>query len=225
VETLDRVVKSHNLSGSEIFIFTDNSTAEAALWKGTSKSRLLFDLVLRLKVLELSHGLILHVVHVSGRRMIAQGTDGLSHANHSKGVMKGKDMRDFIPLNLNPLEREPKVKEWFDNVTQGLEFNWLKPEGWFSKGHTQGNFIWNAPPAAAEVVVEQLGFARLKRPEALHIIIVPRLMTGRWRRHLTRGTNGYIKIDDSSVWNLDSQFEPLLVFFLFAILQLRPQDR
>ena len=33
--------------------------------------------------------LILHVVHVSGRRMIQQGTDGLSRADHSSGVMKG----------------------------------------------------------------------------------------------------------------------------------------
>jgi hypothetical protein len=223
VETLERVVKLHQLSDSEIFIFTDNSTAEAAFWKGTSKSRLLFELVLRLKLLEMNFGLILHVVHVSGRRMIAQGTDGISRADHSEGVMKGKDMRDFIPLHLNPLQREPKVKEWFDDATKGLEFDWLKPEGWFSKGHTQGNFIWAVPSAAAEVVVEQLGFARLKRPEALHIIIVPRLMTGWWRRHLTRGTDGYMKLHDSSVWNLDSQFEPLLVFFCLPFCSYDPK--
>jgi hypothetical protein len=30
---------------------------------------------------------------------------------------------------------------------------------------------------------------------------------------LTCGTDGYIKIDDPSVWNLDSHFEPLLAFF------------
>jgi hypothetical protein len=94
-----------------------------------------------------------------------------------------------------------------------LAFEWLAPEGWFTKAHTHGNFIWNIPPAAAGVVVEQLGFARLKRPEAFHIIIVPRLMTGRWHKHLTRATDGYIKVDDPSVWNLDSHFEPLLIFF------------
>jgi hypothetical protein len=71
VETLERVVVEHNLEGSEIFIFTNNSTAEAAFWKGTSKLRRLFELVLRLKVLEQKYGLILHVIHVSGRRMIA----------------------------------------------------------------------------------------------------------------------------------------------------------
>jgi hypothetical protein len=155
--------------------------------------------------------------------MIAQGTDGLSRANHSEGVMKGTDMKVFIPLHLSPTTREPKVKDWFDEVTHDLNFDWLCPKGWFLDGHTQGNFIWTVPPTAAEVVVEQIGFARLKRPEAFHIILVPRLMTGRWRRHLTRGTDGYIKIDDPAVWNLDSQFEPLLAFFCLPFNTCNPK--
>jgi hypothetical protein len=159
VETLERVVKEYDLDGSKIFIFTDNTTAEAAFWKGTSCSKTLFELIICLKVLEMEHGLILHVVHVSGRCMIAQGTDGLSHADHSKGVMQGKDMRDFIPLHLSPTRQEPEVKKWFDGVTQNLAFEWLTPEGWFTKAHMQGNFIWNIPCAAAKGVVKQLGFA------------------------------------------------------------------
>jgi hypothetical protein len=159
VETLEQVVVTHKLQGSEIFIFTDNTTAEAAYWKGTSRSRKLFELVLRLKILELTHGFILHVIHVSGRQMIAQGTSGLSRVDHSKGVMKGTNMRVYIPLHLLHTTREPKVKEWFDAVTEELKFEWLSPKGWFLDGHTQGNFLWNIPPAAAEVVLEQIGFA------------------------------------------------------------------
>jgi hypothetical protein len=119
----------------------------------------------------------------------------------------------FIPLHLVPTKREPKVKEWFDDVATNLQFRWLTPEGWFSDGHAQRNFIWDIPPATAEVVVEQLGFAGLKHTKALQIILVPRLITGCWRQHLTRGTNGCIKIDNLAVWNLDSHFEPLLAFF------------
>jgi hypothetical protein len=94
VETLERVVEAHNLEGSEIFIFTDNTTAEAAFWKGTSKSKKLFELVLRLKLLKMKFGLKLHIVYVSGRHMIAQGTDGLSRADHSKGVTRGRESRE-----------------------------------------------------------------------------------------------------------------------------------
>jgi hypothetical protein len=49
VEAIVRMVVEHGLWGSVIFIFTGNSTAEAAFWKGTSKSEALFELVLRMK--------------------------------------------------------------------------------------------------------------------------------------------------------------------------------
>jgi hypothetical protein len=78
VEALERIVVEQDLRGSEIFIFTDNSIAEAAFWKGTSSSPRLFELVLRLKELEMKYDLTLHIIHVSGKRMIAEGTDGLS---------------------------------------------------------------------------------------------------------------------------------------------------
>jgi hypothetical protein len=55
---LERSVRRHGLQGSEIFIFTDNSTSEAAFWNGTSSSPLLFDLVLRLRQLEMTHNII-----------------------------------------------------------------------------------------------------------------------------------------------------------------------
>lgn len=42
------------------FLFTDNSTAEACFYKGSSKSKLLHDLVLRLHKLEMDYSLIMH---------------------------------------------------------------------------------------------------------------------------------------------------------------------
>ena len=63
MESLEKLCLEHQLGGSEIFIFTDNSTAESAYWKGTSTSKLLFELILRHKKLEMDHDLILHVIH------------------------------------------------------------------------------------------------------------------------------------------------------------------
>jgi hypothetical protein len=106
--------------------------------------------------------------------MIAEGSDGLSQANHGgEGVMLGKDICFFIPLHLDPVIQEPKVAAWITDVTRGLDFKVLSPSGWFDDAHNNGNFIWTVPPAAAEVVVEQLGFIRLKRPNSMHLIIVP----------------------------------------------------
>jgi hypothetical protein len=82
----------HKLAGSEIFIFTDNITAEAAFWKGNLLSPLLFDLILRLRKLEMDCIMIIHVIHAAGKRMIDQGTDGLSRADHTTGAIIGRDI-------------------------------------------------------------------------------------------------------------------------------------
>jgi hypothetical protein len=158
-------------------------------------------IVLRLKELELEFDLTLYVVHVSGRRMIAEVADGLSRADHGEGVMTGEHIEKYIPLRLTPTARESKVSSWIEDVTRDLDLKVLDETGWFDgEVHSFGNFVWSVPLAAAKVVVEQLGFARLKRPSAMHVIVVPRLMTGRWRRHLTRGgTDGYAKLDDVEV--------------------------
>ena len=78
MEFLEGKAATGMLDGAEVFMFTDNSTTEAAFWKGTSHSKKLCELVLRLKELEMAHGMILHVIHVSGKRMIKSGIDGLS---------------------------------------------------------------------------------------------------------------------------------------------------
>ena len=57
---------------------TDSATVEGCLYKGNSLSEKLFDLVVRLKALEMQTGARIIVTHVLGKRMIAQGTYGLS---------------------------------------------------------------------------------------------------------------------------------------------------
>jgi hypothetical protein len=225
VDSLDEILTNNDLRGCEMFMFTDNSTAEAAYWKGTSHSQKLFDLVLRLKKLEAKHDMILHVIHVSGKRMIAQGTDGISRGDHSAGVMRGIPMTAYVPLHIDAFTREPKLREFIEEIGKDLAPTFLEPEGWFDDGHKRGNFIWSPAPAAAEVVVEQLGRARLKRPQSLHIVVVPRLMTGRWRRHLSRGTDFYLKIDWNDLWPLATHHEPVLMFVCLPYESHRPNFR
>ena len=212
VSTLQRLAEKKELGDCEIFLFTDNTTAEASFWKGSSKSRKLFELILTLKELEFTHDFILHVIHVSGKRMIKQGTDGLSRGDHSEGVMTGQPMITFVPLHLSALTRSSCLKTWVSKATKDMYFKWLDPRGWFTEVNKSGNFIWAPPPAAGDVVVDLLGKARLKRPNSMHLVVIPRLMTGRWRRHLTRGTDVYFKVDWEEEWDLDTHFEPVLIF-------------
>ncbi|KAL7557428.1 hypothetical protein ACA910_015263 [Epithemia clementina (nom. ined.)] len=84
--------------GTEIFMFTDNSTSESAFNKGTSKSKLLFDLALRLRKLEMEGN---NYMWVAGTRMIDLGTDGLSRGDLMNGVLGGGDMLDLCRC-INP---------------------------------------------------------------------------------------------------------------------------
>jgi hypothetical protein len=212
VSALGEAVDDDTLKECEVFLFTDNSTAEGAYYKGNSSSRKLFELVLQLRQCAMSAGLLLHVIHVSGKRMIAQGTDGLSRGDHTEGVMQGKAMIEFIPLHLTAFERSPELKDWIAQSFGDMNHVFLEPEDWFSTGHQDGNFIWAPPPAAADVVVEQLGKARHKRPQNLHLIVVPRLMTGYWRRAMARECDGCFEIRlGFDLWP-HAEFEPLIIF-------------
>jgi hypothetical protein len=70
VDTVKEEAKAGWLRNCDFFLFTDNSTAESCFYWGTLKSRHLHGLVLKLCALEMAHGMTIHVIHVSGKRMI-----------------------------------------------------------------------------------------------------------------------------------------------------------
>lgn len=245
VETLELAGDAGDLTGVEIFVMTDNSTAERAYFKGSSTSKLLHQLVHRLRSLELTRGCAIHLIHVAGTRMISQGTDGLSRGNIGEGVMKGISIRDFIPLHQTALERqghtlETWLREWtyIEGDTLGtLEL--LTPFQWYSRGHDQlgstlnsdllywpsfrpGLFLWAPAPSVAEVALEELRKARLKRQESAHIFICPRLMEPSWRRHLNKSADIVFEIPAKfAYWNTDMH-EPLILALYFPYLSHRP---
>jgi hypothetical protein len=113
VEMIETLVENGTLRGHELVLFTDNSTAELTFFKGTLSSEKLFNLVLRLRKIEMSGDLFLHLIHVSGTRMIWSGVDGLSRGDHNAGVMAGDDMLSFVPLSQNAAERSsPQLLPW-----------------------------------------------------------------------------------------------------------------
>lgn len=105
VEDLEQEAESGRITDAEVFMFTDNGTTESAFYKGASSSKELHSLVLRLHLLALKFRLIIHMIHVAGKRMIAQGTDGCSRGVLMEGVMAGKDMLSFIDLDKSAFTR------------------------------------------------------------------------------------------------------------------------
>ena len=85
VDSLEDEAKLGCLELSEVFMFTDNSTVEACAIKWSSSSIKLLDIVVRLRALTTIYGVKIHIFHVAGTRMIAQGPDGVSRGFLGKG--------------------------------------------------------------------------------------------------------------------------------------------
>jgi hypothetical protein len=196
VEALKEEAKQVHLQNALIFLCTDNSTIESALAKGNSSSKKLFDLVLEVWHLEMHEGAQIIVTHVSGEQMKAQGTNGVSQGQLKEGVSTGADMLSVIPFQLSAIQRSTAVEDWI-HWWLGKEAELLSPEGWFERGHgilggktgskgfwrhkfKPGKFIRAPPPAAADVALEELHKARIKRQDSMHVFVCPHLLKPEW---------------------------------------------
>jgi len=108
--------------------------AEAAYFKGTLSSKLLFDLVLRLYKLQMHNSLLLHLMHIAGPWMIAQGKDRLSWGVMSAGALHEGDLLQHVPLHLTAIEWNAKpLEEWVTRWSgDSCQITWLQPKGWFT---------------------------------------------------------------------------------------------
>jgi len=244
-ESLETEGSLDKLNGCEIFLLTDNSTAELAFFKGTSSSPKLLKIIIRLRRLEMYSKCKINFIHVAGSRMIAQGTDGLSRGDLGEGVMKGSSMLSFVPLHLTATHRSVQLltwaKSWIEPTLRNNEkLEVLSEEDWFWRAHDivgggtnadgiwipkfkAGIFLWLPPPAAGQFAVEELRAARNKRTQSLHIVLIPRLFTPLWKRQLSRVSDLYFELPFvEGVWDKSIHHEPLTLVFIFPFLNHSP---
>lgn len=242
VDVLEAMGRNGELAGVEVFLFTDNSTAEAAFNRGSSGSLKLYELIKRVKLLEMFFKARVHVIHVAGSRMIQQGTDGLSRGCLMEGVMKGESILSFIPLHQTAIERSRSLVEWLQETydEQGRSMlTVLEAVDWFVKGqdiiggvrnvdgcwvpeYGTGQFIWAPPPCIAVRCMEELRRARHKRQVSTHVFICPKIMTVDWQRHLYKSADVVLTLNPGHpAWD-NTQHEPLLIGFYFPYLRYEP---
>jgi len=223
VNQLEDMLRSGRIKkGAEVFLFTDNSTAERTYHRGNSKSRLLYELVLRLRKLRMEGQLFVHLIWVAGTRMIAQGTDGVSRGDLHNGVVGGTSMLSFVPLNRSAGERSPKLASWLRECLPSVDLTQLEPEGWFKEGQLDGDFLWLPPPAIADVALELLCETRHRRPWNTHLFACPAIMTERWRKRLGKVADIMVTLPaGSSIWGSDMH-EPVTVAFILPLLSVSP---
>lgn len=251
VETLESEASTGILYQSTVILATDNSTVEACLYKGNSKSEKLYDLVVRFRVLEMRMAAKFYITHVSGKRMMAQGTDGVSRGHLREGVSIGEAMLSFCPWGRTALERCDTLENWIKTwAPQNTEF--LTPKQWFARGHDHvsgyydqvftrtiknrsarakgfyrlrtksGTFVWSPPPIVTDAALEQLRKARLKRRDSLHIILVPHLFTPMWYKQLSKACDMIFEVQPTHSFWSSNMYESLVIGFCFPYIKHRP---
>jgi len=183
----------------------------------------------------------LHMIHVAGSRMIAQGTDGLSRGHYASGVMSGLSMLEFVPLHLLATSAHPDLLLWIRSWFPTADMLPLPPEGWFTTGHgiaggsftsagrwsplpaSSGAYLWAPAPAAASAAVDQLSLSRFKRTQLLHVLVCPRLMTHLWRKKLFKVADLVLELppDVCPVWPA-AMHEPIILALILPFIPFPP---
>ena len=157
--------------------------------------------------------------------MIAQGTDGLSRGDLTTGVMRGMPMLEFVPLDKSVLERRNNdILDFVRSICGGESFTKLTPASWMTTPHDQdGFFLWTPAPAIADVAVFQLAEAIHVRPWNTHVMVLPNLMTSRWRKMLGKTSDLITTLPfDDKVWPQSEELERLTIAIVFPLLAREP---
>ena len=205
--------------GSKVWVFTDNMTVERTYYKGSSSSPHLHELVLEVRKIEMKGLLKIHCVWFSGKRMIWQGTNGLSRGDLTSGVMAGEAFLKFIPLNETVFQRDKSMKSKLLSTLPG-EWRVSTKEDWFYRACNEPDvrWVWAPPPALAQTVLELMCEMKHMFPKSRHVFICPALMTGKWQKFLKKIAGVTLFLTPGNpVW-ASSQFEPHINSFICHIL-------
>jgi hypothetical protein len=153
------------LDGCEVFLYTDNQTAEGAYFRGTTKSRALFELIVTLYKLQMQFDFKLHVVWIAGTRMVHQGTDGLSRGEENSLMTRGLSLGGMVPLHSSTTARHATLEDWIRGwADTGRKLEVLEPRGRSTSAHQLGSFGWYQAPAAVNAAIDQFCDALHKLP-------------------------------------------------------------
>ena len=208
-----------SVQGHQLFYFTDNMVVYDIVRKGSSSSPELHRLVQELKILELQLDCRLEVVHVPGRTMIVQGTDGQSrglwispltsrHPNITGALFRAAPPSDELRAWVVQLVGSPFAP---------VHYTWeTDTSPWCLRSMRHHHTIWSLSPTIARQGLLAAVHAWVESPwDSSHIFIVPRLM----QRDFGRVNKNIIFMGQFLDLPLPVDFDPVVPF---VVLYLPP---
>ena len=139
---MEKLYEEGLLKDCGLFSFTGNFVADCAYYKDSSSSIALFFTCLRLRKIQMAGDIIIHFIHISGKRMITSGIDGLPRGVCNEGVMRGVPMLNFLPLHLSVDERSLEVIPWIRSLWDSdVNLDHHCANDWYGKVFSKGNFV------------------------------------------------------------------------------------
>ena len=103
VDAIINEVMKGRLCQALVFMLADNSTVEAAFTKGNTSIKALFELIEKIKRAMIKHLFQFYIIHISGSRIIKQGTDRVSRGRLPNKTLS-KALQMFAPLHLSAVD-------------------------------------------------------------------------------------------------------------------------
>jgi hypothetical protein len=139
------------------------------------------------------------------------------------------------------VERHPPLLAWIRGWTGRENLEPLTPEGWFVEGHRisegyldghkvwmpsheakNGLHLWAPQPLVADAALKELLKARHKRTNTFHVVVIPRLMSPRWRRLFNKACDFAFVVSPRPAFWPAGMHKPLLVSIVLPFSIHRP---
>jgi hypothetical protein len=171
--------------GSTLFYFTDSTCVYFAVTSGASKYDHLQILVRKIKELELRLGCLLEVVHVPGKVMIEEGTDGLSRGVWVSPLHNAVGPAGITAQVFGSVPESDALLPWVYSKVPILQARRLRMcrLGPFPSANAllHRYTVWAPLPEVARQLISALLFLRMESPATTGFcVVVPRILLRQW---------------------------------------------
>lgn len=192
---------SYEVRGTTLFYFTDNSATYWICQKGSSKHPHLHEQVVRIRSLETRMQCQLWVIHIPGKVMIQEGTDGLSRGIWITPLQEQIPREVLMPGIFAPMPFDPILINYYVRE-EVMKFHQNLPEEdhgppqwhgrrwdhpWEARRCFDKLTVWLPPPEIARDVISFVLNCYVERPNTSGLFFIPRILPAFWRglsRHI-----------------------------------------